>query len=48
MNRYEKMILVVVFVICAMVSRMIARYDIVTGPLNMGVSILRSGIFISD
>lgn len=40
------MILVVVFVICAMVSRMIARYDIVTGPLNMGVSILRSGIYI--
>lgn len=46
LNRYGKMILVVVLVICAMVSRMIVRYDIVTGPLNMGVSILRSGIYI--
>lgn len=46
LNRYGKMILVVVLVICAMVSRMIVRYDIVTGPLNMGVSIPRSGIYI--
>ena len=42
LNRYGKMILVVVLVICAMVSHMIVRYDIVPGPLNMGVSILRS------
>ncbi len=46
LNRYRKLIIVVALVICAMFSRMLARYDMVTGPLNMGVSILRSGIYI--
>lgn len=46
LNRYRKLMIGVVLVICAMFSRMIARYNMVTGPVNMGVNILRSGIYI--
>lgn len=45
-KRYKKTIIIVILVICAMVSRLIARYDVVKGPLNMAVSIVRSGIYI--
>lgn len=45
-KRYKNIKIIIVLIICAMISRQIARYNIVTGPLNMAVSILRSGIYI--
>lgn len=45
-KRYKKIYIIIFLVICAMISRQIARNDLVTGPLNMAISILRSGIYI--
>lgn len=45
-KKKQKMLIVTGLIICAVVCRMITKFDVVTGPLNSFFSIVRSLIYV--